>query len=458
MTLDKYCPVGPLDWQALIEFLGAGDSVVSQFGGRNRYHCSYVVYTDDAHYYAENGETGELDFGGPTSEGGVNGAQAGLVIQACVDAITEGLIFIREGLYTLNSTITLKSHIILEGEGMAGLGDTRGATTLYNAQTDGSHCITTNGVDGLTPVVGMQIKNLDIKGRGSSGHGIHLVYCIRNNIIEKCSIRLHHLDGVYTDHSYGLEVRDCWISRNDQHGVELTDRSHAVILDNCWLYQNYTSGLVCNESYQVKVLNTMSEHNNNYGFYFYKSHMPVIIGSAEQNGLENFYFDADAVYMGPTIIGGLWNTPGAGSPDIYIEHAKGGALVGVRSLLTTAPDYDFEFGANTQEIAVIGGSVESANTVNDLGTDNRFFNLVGYVTKNSGTATIAAANTSIAVAHGCNYTPAASDIDVILTNQPTADIGDVWLTNIGAANFTINCRNAPGVATAIFAWNVNGTR
>jgi len=82
---------------------------------------------------------------------------------------------------------------------------------------------------------------------------------------------------------------------------------------------------------------------------------------------------------------------------------------------------------------------------------------VGYVTENRGTATIIAANTAIIVAHGCNYTPNASDIKVFLTNQPTADIGDVWIDTIGAANFTINCRNAPGVATAIFAWSIDRT-
>jgi len=75
-------------------------------------------------------------------------------------------------------------------------------------------------------------------------------------------------------------------------------------------------------------------------------------------------------------------------------------------------------------------------------------------TNNRGTATIVAAGTSIVVAHGCVYTPDAADINVGLTNQPTNDIGDVWISTIGAANFTINCRNVPGVATAIFSWAV----
>lgn len=83
-------------------------------------------------------------------------------------------------------------------------------------------------------------------------------------------------------------------------------------------------------------------------------------------------------------------------------------------------------------------------------------NLVGYnlILKNSGTATIAAAATSIVVAHGCSYTPSALDVSVVLTNLPTNDIGDVYVDTFGAANFTIHCRNVPGAATAIFNWAV----
>ena len=55
--------------------------------GRNRYHCSYVVYTDGTYYYAENGTTGALDYGGPSSNGGASGTSAAAVIQAALDAL-----------------------------------------------------------------------------------------------------------------------------------------------------------------------------------------------------------------------------------------------------------------------------------------------------------------------------------------------------------------------------------
>jgi len=79
----------------------------------------------------------------------------------------------------------------------------------------------------------------------------------------------------------------------------------------------------------------------------------------------------------------------------------------------------------------------------------------GYVTENSGTATITSGNTSVVTPHGCNYTPAAADIKIILTNNPTNDPGNLYVDTIGAANFTIHCRNDPGATGANFSWSVD---
>jgi hypothetical protein len=71
-----------------------------------------------------------------------------------------------------------------------------------------------------------------------------------------------------------------------------------------------------------------------------------------------------------------------------------------------------------------------------------------------GTATIPSGSNSIAVTHGLPYTPTAQEITFNLTAQPTADIGDTWLSAIGASTFTINCRNNPSTSGAVFAVGV----
>jgi len=125
-------------------------------------------------------------------------------------------------------------------------------------------------------------------------------------------------------------------------------------------------------------------------------------------------------------------------------------------------------------VKMVIGIKEIGSSDNNIITDNRVYGAwdvqiskvgaatkvrdnLGFATENGGTATITAAATSIAVNHGCAYTPSALDTSVVLTNLPTNDIGDVYVDTFGAAQFTIHCRNVPGVSTAIFNWNIHKT-
>lgn len=76
----------------------------------------------------------------------------------------------------------------------------------------------------------------------------------------------------------------------------------------------------------------------------------------------------------------------------------------------------------------------------------------GFVTENNGTATIASGTTSIAVNHGLGRTPALEDISVTGTNNPTNAPGHVWISGVGATQFTINCAANPGTGGATFVW------
>lgn len=82
-------------------------------------------------------------------------------------------------------------------------------------------------------------------------------------------------------------------------------------------------------------------------------------------------------------------------------------------------------------------------------------NPMGFVLENSGTATIASGTTSLAVAHGLSVTPSASDIQLTPTENATADPGTLWVSTIGATNFTINCRVDPGASNLDVAWRVD---
>jgi hypothetical protein len=73
-------------------------------------------------------------------------------------------------------------------------------------------------------------------------------------------------------------------------------------------------------------------------------------------------------------------------------------------------------------------------------------------TINSGSSSIASGNTSVVVAHGMVRTPTASEIDVIPTAATTSAPGLVWVSTIGATNFTVNCATNPTTSGLAFNW------
>ncbi|MHB8276352.1 MAG: right-handed parallel beta-helix repeat-containing protein [Candidatus Humimicrobiaceae bacterium] len=76
----------------------------------------------------------------------------------------------------------------------------------------------------------------------------------------------------------------------------------------------------------------------------------------------------------------------------------------------------------------------------------------GWVTENSGTGTIASGATTSVITHGLSVTPTLKDISITLGELSTTDPGQIYITNIGATTFTVNCRTNPGVSGLDFAW------
>lgn len=75
----------------------------------------------------------------------------------------------------------------------------------------------------------------------------------------------------------------------------------------------------------------------------------------------------------------------------------------------------------------------------------------GYVSENSGTATVPNGATYIDVTHGLAYTPTAAELTIIPTLLSSA--ASWWVTDIGATTFRINVNADPGAGTATFSWS-----
>ena len=84
----------------------------------------------------------------------------------------------------------------------------------------------------------------------------------------------------------------------------------------------------------------------------------------------------------------------------------------------------------------------------DVGAGTIVRNNRGWVTENSGAATVVNGTTLIVVNHGLVSTPTR----VFLTTTLWSNSNKAWVTNLTATQFTINVDADPGVGTATFNW------
>jgi hypothetical protein len=77
----------------------------------------------------------------------------------------------------------------------------------------------------------------------------------------------------------------------------------------------------------------------------------------------------------------------------------------------------------------------------------------GFVTANSGTATIPSASTSVTVSHGLSVTPAAGDCTFVGAEDPTNSVGTTWIDTYTSTQMTLNVENDPGASNYDVSWN-----
>jgi len=84
--------------------------------------ASYIIYTKTIngtqYYYALNGTTGKIDYGGPNNIGGINGLSFGDVMNTVIANSGEGVhIYICKGCYIIDKKIIIDRRITLVGAG-----------------------------------------------------------------------------------------------------------------------------------------------------------------------------------------------------------------------------------------------------------------------------------------------------------------------------------------------------
>jgi len=401
-------------------------------------------------------------------------------IQAALDALpaTGGEVKLLDGTYNCEATINLDSNQTLRG---------CGRNTILTTST--ADLIFLSAVGGLgTELTGIVIADLQIDGGAGavSDCGIYFEY-VDYSYIQNVYSRRHdsgtgsYISGVYLlnsdcntitgntcqGNSNGLHlstsnnntVTSNICQGNSSSGIYLYTSNNNTITGNT--YQGNSNGIEISASNNNTITGNTCQGNSSNGIYLEVSNNNTITGNTCQgNSVNGIYLDISRnnTVMGNTYLENsqlLTNT----YDDIFVDNgsdynniqgntcrAGGLAAVPRYGININSADCDDNLVANNDLLDDGFGT----GSFNDSGTNTIVRENRGFVTENRGTATILAAQTSIAVNHGLDKTPVAGD--VIVTPAETLGLAsEFWVDTYTPAQFTIHVDLAPGADTD-FVW------
>lgn len=418
---------------AILSYL-AGTSFVTQ-SSSNKWSgvadCNYLVFKDGATTYAKNCYTGVIDY---------SGTNAGTVIQ---NAIMSGAkVFIKQGDYTISSTIHLLHGTTLVGENPS--------QAVTNGRA-GTHLRIANGA------------NVDM-----------LAY-------------------TGTDRAFFITIRDIFLDGNKSNnslgsGIYLNKQADDVLIENIYVDGFAEHGLKFDEAWNYRLFGNTLEHNRLDGMYVKSGTDLKVIGNkfltnsqfgvevgTSSSGVGAFSFIGNYVQgnakHGTRLVnvqranleGNTWEINSNGNVGVYNSlqlenNCSYTKIVGNQFIGSSIARAAIAIIHSTSNKVIIMANAMDSHTLSppifDVGTGTIIRNNIGYVTENSGTGMITSGSTSVVITHGLSYTPAASDITITPSNKSTNDYGNIWISNITPTQFTVNVRNDPGPSNLIFSWAV----
>jgi hypothetical protein len=208
----------------------------------------------------------------------------------------------------------------------------------------------------------------------------------------------------------------------DTYLMSVTSSTNPIISKNTFL--------------DVKGMGAIALYNSNTNAELLDNYIKLDATNPSHYGIS----DIDSTMV--TITG---NTITGGQPATAAMNLRGpGGIVAFNYVVKD----DIWLTSTSQNFWVFENNIVSGFVLNQ-GTNNKVYRNKGYVTENSGAATIAAGTTSIVVTHGLATTPTR----VYLT--PTNSMGNAtkfYAGNLTTTQFTIYVDVDPGATTATFNW------
>jgi parallel beta-helix repeat protein len=472
--------------------------------------ASYIIWKDGSTISAKNGHTGQIDY---------SGTDAATVINVALNGLTAGRTWkekvLVKGNFTIVTTISIPSYTILEIQGKLKLADSSPIGTymlasvnsfnieIFGGLLDGNMANQDPGLHAhiihFSNVANALIQDIETInasydhiiltdgskdividswiGDGGRGDGFNPLEA--SNIIVKNSIARNMIvDGFHiSDGSSQVSVIGCISYNNTINGISIYN-SHRNVVEGNIVYGNHSGiYLMAADASYNNILNNQIMNNTQYGIianavvsdYLNISGNIITGGTAGLRLINSKYCTIQGNLIQGVAGYGIVLTGGAtygyhivtdniikditdGDDGIYLNNNY--------NLVSNNIIKDVASASVREEGGIDHNTItdnEVTQTIVKVGANTKVQRNIGFVTENSGFATITTLATSIVVNHGLSYTPSAGDIMV----TPTTSLGaaSYWYVNTyTSTQFTIHLNVAPTTVNVTLAWNAQRVR
>ncbi len=361
--------------------------------------ASYIIRSGSSSglYEAINGSDGTIDY---------SGSNASAVIQATINALTSGIIFVKAGDYTFNSAVAMKSHIKIIGEVVGTTGQSLG--TRFLLPINANYSIFTGSTFEF-----WEISNIYMHGNGDNGATSNIIdfTIATEGIMNNVRVINAGQDGinlVSCEHNIFSRFTDGYCLR---YGIRIVGGG-ANIFENGEIVGNVDNQISCGSSKYNRFDKLSIESGQNYGAYFSTDYYNVILDCHfyrnKYHGIQLYNSTNDYIQdciFEENSVGGAGQGNGISLANTtkycWVQNNKG---IDVRT--PKLQYYLLELGSGTTYCIVTendttGNYVSIGMDV--LGTGHIIKNNIGYITENFGTTTISANSGSFL--HGLSAIP-----------------------------------------------------
>lgn len=211
-------------------------------------------------------------------------------IQAAINSLSVGTVFVPAGTYDITSPIDMKLGVNLVGAGMA-------ATIINNLGT--GPAVRYNGTL-VSPIRKTVLSNLKILDSGTGTDGIYMYYACQNNTIDRVWVRSAGRYGINLNKSFSNVIRDCLIDSSVSNGILIDTESNDNTIEENHIVSNNIGIYLTNDNIKNRIRDNSIESNLVAGVVVYRDTGTLASLTIRDNYFENNGDDCIKIYSSAT--------------------------------------------------------------------------------------------------------------------------------------------------------------